>query len=43
MGNVPRYPGAPRWVFVFGFVVAVLILVFVARHLISGGLKGHSM
>ena len=35
------YPGTPRWVYLFGIVVAVLVLVFLAVHLAGGGLGGH--
>ena len=36
-------PGAPRWVKVFGIIALVLLVLFVARHLTSGGFRGHAM
>jgi hypothetical protein len=33
--------GAPRWVKVFGIVVAVLVLLFVIMALFGGGPAGH--
>ena len=36
MAEPPSYPGAPRWVKVFGIIVIVLILLVVARVLIGG-------
>jgi len=32
----------PRWVYVFGIIVIVLVLLFVIRHLTGGGLGGHT-
>ena len=32
----------PRWVNVFGIIVIVLVLIFVIKHLIGGGLGGHT-
>jgi hypothetical protein len=37
-GSPPR---TPRWVYVFGIIAVVLILVFVVKHLIGGGFHGH--
>lgn len=40
MADSPSYPGAPRWVKVFGMVVIVLVLLFVTLHLtgvVGGG------
>jgi hypothetical protein len=36
-------PAAPRWVKVFGIIALVLLVLFVARHLTSGGFRGHTM
>ena len=36
-------PGAPWWVKVFGIIALVLVLLFVARHLTSGGFRGHAL
>ena len=36
-------PAAPRWVKVFGIIALVLLVLFVARHLTSGGFRGHAM
>ena len=33
--------GMPRWVKVYGIIVAVLVLVFVTVHLAGGGFQGH--
>jgi hypothetical protein len=33
--------GTPRWVKVSGIIGAVLVLLFVIRHLTGGGLGGH--
>ncbi len=40
MADPPPYPGAPRWVKVFGIVFIVLVLLFVARMFIGGGKHG---
>ncbi len=40
--GLPPYPGTPRWVYVFGLIVIVPVLVFVIRHLTSGGFAGHA-
>ena len=34
--------GTPRWVYVFGTVVLVLVLLFVILHLTGHGLGGHT-
>ena len=39
----PPYPGAPRWVKVFGIVAVVLVLVVVVVLLVGGGGHGPSM
>lgn len=36
-----RPPKTPRWVYVFGTVIAVLILLFIVLHLAGGGFRGH--
>jgi hypothetical protein len=33
--------GTPRWVYVFGIIAIVLVLLFVILHLTGGGLRGH--
>jgi hypothetical protein len=33
--------GPPRWVYVFGIIFIVLVLVFVILHLTGRGLGGH--
>ena len=35
--------GIPRWVYVFGTILVVLVLLFVILHLTGGGLGGHTM
>jgi hypothetical protein len=40
MANRPPYPGAPRWVKVFGIIVIVLVLLVVAIMFIGGGEHG---
>jgi hypothetical protein len=38
----PRYPGAPRWVKVFGIIALAGAVVFVISHLAGGGFRhGH--
>ncbi|MBA3498668.1 MAG: hypothetical protein M3Q93_13310 [Gemmatimonadota bacterium] len=32
----------PRWVWVFGVIAIVLVLLFVIQHLAGGGLGGHT-
>ncbi|MCA1580962.1 MAG: hypothetical protein LC796_06100 [Acidobacteria bacterium] len=34
-------PGTPRWVYVFGLIAIVLVLLFVILHLTGGGFRGH--
>jgi hypothetical protein len=34
-------PGMPRWVRVFLIVAALLVLAFIALHLVSGGFRNH--
>jgi len=34
--------GTPRWVYVFGIIAIVLVLLFVILHLTGGGLGGHT-
>ena len=34
------YPGAPRWVKVFGIIAIILILLFVILHLSGRGFQG---
>jgi hypothetical protein len=36
-GDVPTYPGIPRWVKLFAIGVTVLVLLLVAMALFSGG------
>ena len=33
--------GTPRWVYAFGTVAVVLVLLFVGMHLAGGGFRGH--
>lgn len=40
MAEPPPYPGAPRWVKVFGVIVLVVVLVFVIL-LVTRGPGGH--
>ena len=40
MADPPPYPGAPRWVKVFGIIVIVVVLLVVAMMLIGGGEHG---
>jgi hypothetical protein len=42
MPDLPPYPGTPRWVYVFGLIVIVPVLVFVVRHLTGGGFAEHA-
>jgi len=37
MANRPPYPGAPRWVKVFGIILAAVVLLFVIMMFIGGG------
>ena len=34
-------PATPRWVYVFGIIAIILILLFVILHLTGGGFRGH--
>ena len=40
-GETP--PPTPRWVKLFGIILAVLVLIVVILHLSGNGLGGHSM
>ena len=40
MANRPPYPGAPRWVKVFGIIVIVVVLLVVAKIFIGGDEHG---
>jgi len=40
MAELPPYPGAPRWVKVFGIIALVVVLLFVAL-LFTRGPGGH--
>jgi hypothetical protein len=40
-GVRPSTNSTPRWSYVFGIIVVVLILLFVILHLMGGGLGGH--
>jgi hypothetical protein len=42
MSNRPRYPGAPRWVRVFGIIVIVVVLVVVIMLLTGHGPGRHT-
>lgn len=52
MAHAPPYPdstgdtgvgsGTPRWVFVFGIIAIVLVLLFAILHLTGGGIVGHT-
>jgi len=39
--DIPPYPGTPRWVYGFGVIVIVPIVVFLIRHVVAGGFHGH--
>jgi hypothetical protein len=41
MTDPPRYPGAPRWVKVFGIIATVLVLLLAVLHLTGHGPVGH--
>jgi hypothetical protein len=45
-GETPRRGSSeestPRWVYVFGLIIVVLVLLFVILHLTGGGLGGHT-
>ena len=34
-------PSTPRWVYVFGIIALVVIVLFVILHLTGGGFRGH--
>ena len=34
-------PRTPRWVYVFGIIALVVIVLFVILHLAGGGFRGH--
>ena len=34
-------PSTPRWVYVFGIIAFVVIVLFVILHLTGGGFRGH--
>ncbi len=36
MADLPAYPGAPRWVRVFGIIALALVLLFVIMMLTGG-------
>jgi hypothetical protein len=40
--GLPPYPGTPRWVYAFGLIVIVPVVVFIVRHLTGGGFAGHA-
>jgi len=51
-GRLPDHPfdddaddteGTPRWVYAFGILIAVLVLGFVALHLMGGGFPAHEL
>lgn len=42
-GDVDDDSGTPRWVYGFGFIAIVLVLLFVILHLAGGGLGGHTL
>jgi hypothetical protein len=42
MANGPSYPGAPRWVKVFGIIVIVLVLLIVIMLLTGHGPGRHT-
>ena len=41
-GDTGDETGTPRWVYVFGLIAIVLVLLFVILHLTGGGLGGHT-
>ena len=41
MADLRPYPGAPRWVKVFGVIVAVGVLLFIVLHLTGFFPGGH--
>lgn len=42
MAESPEYPGAPRWVKVFGIIALALLLLFLIVHLSGHGLGNHA-
>lgn len=40
MADPPSYPGAPRWVKVFGIIAGIVVLLIVAVIFIGGGEHG---
>jgi hypothetical protein len=42
MADLPRYPGTPRWVKVFGIIVVILVALFVVLHVSGHGLADHA-
>ena len=41
--TVSHQSSTPRWVYIFGIIVIVLVLVFVSLHLAGGGLGHHEL
>jgi hypothetical protein len=41
VADLPPYPGTPRWVYVFGAIAIILILVFVIKHVAGGDVGRH--
>ncbi|MBI4311483.1 MAG: hypothetical protein HY681_06845 [Chloroflexi bacterium] len=41
MADQPRYPGAPRWVKVFGIIGIIVVLLVVIVLFAGGGPGGH--
>ena len=37
MADPPPYPGTPRWVKVFGIIVAVVVLLFIVVMMVGDG------
>ena len=35
--------GTPRWVYAFGILLALLVIGFVALHLLGGGFPAHTL
>lgn len=35
--------GTPPWVYAFGILIAVLVLGFIALHLLGGGFPAHNL
>lgn len=34
-------PSTPRWVYAFGIIAIILVLLIVIRHVIGGGFQSH--